>query len=243
MEVHHHSNTPVKGKHFRHYLFEFLMLFLAVSAGFFVENIREHYVEKKRAHGLAASLIKDMQKDTTQLSWLLHFNFDKESRLDSFYNLLCEPYNKIDSKTYYRLAKAIQVTYSFAPSNGTINQLKNAGYLRYFSNDSLPGFLSEYDFFFKDNEGTDQIITDLIYNKYYALLIKTSDSRLLHLEMANKEVPDSIGIISIPAEDLKSLKGIITVIHRSYASYDGVYSDLRFKAVRIMEYLYRSLHL
>src|SRR6266704_2371549 len=113
MEVHHHSNVPAKGKHFRHYLFEFLMLFLAVSAGFFVENIREHMVEKKRAKGLAASLIKDMQKDTAQLSWLQHFGELKSARLDSLYELLNQPFNKIPSRTFYRLAKNIQITFVF----------------------------------------------------------------------------------------------------------------------------------
>jgi hypothetical protein len=242
MEVH-HAHAPAKGKHFRHYLFEFLMLFLAVSAGFFVENIREHMVEKKRATGLAASLIKDMQKDTAQLSWLQQFGRLKQERLDSLYELLNQPFNRISTGTYYRLAKNIQITFVFAPSNGTINQLKNAGYLRYFSNDSLPGFLSEYDFLYKDNEGSDGIVTNLIYNKYYDLLIKTSDSRLLHIEMANKELPDSVGIPPIAAEDLKALKGIIILIRRSYQAYNGVYTDLKEKAVQIMGYLHRSLHL
>jgi hypothetical protein len=219
------------------------MLFLAVFCGFLAENQREHYIEHKRANTLAASLIKDMRKDTTQLSWLLQFNRDKASRVDSFYNLLCEPFDKINSKTYYRLAKAIQVTFSFAPSNGTINQLKNAGYLRYFSNDSLPGLLSEYDFFYKDIEGMDQIITDLVYNKYYDLMIRASDSWLLHIEMTNKEVPDSIGILPIEAADLKALKGIVIMIRRSYTAYDGTYNDIRKKAVQIIEYLNRSLDL
>jgi hypothetical protein len=219
------------------------MLFLAVSAGFFVENIREHMMEKKRAKGLAASLVKDMQKDTAQLSWLRHFGALKRDRLDSLYELLNQPFNKIACRTFYRLAKNIQITFVFAPANGTMNQLKNAGYLRYFPNDSLPGLLSEYDFLYKDNEGSDGIVTNLIYNKYYDLLIKTSDSRLLRIEMANKELPDSIGIMPIAAEDLKALKGNITLIRRSYQAYDQEWSDMIKKAVQIMEYLHRSLHL
>jgi hypothetical protein len=46
MEVHHHTSHA--GKKWTHYLWEFLMLFLAVSAGFFVENMREHIAENKR---------------------------------------------------------------------------------------------------------------------------------------------------------------------------------------------------
>lgn len=241
MEVHHHSHP--EGKKIRHYLFEFLMLFLAVSAGFFVENIREHFIEKKRARGLAVSLIKDMQKDTAQISWLDHFGHLKEMQLDSMYDLLDQPFSRINSRIYYDLAKNIQVSYALTSSNGTINQLKNAGYLRYFSNDSLPGLLSEYDFLLKDNEGEDVILTDLVYNKYYTLLIKTSDSRLLHLEMADKAVPDSIGITQIEAGDLKALRGIITVIHRVYNAYKRGYYAQRKKAEQIIEYLRRSLHL
>jgi hypothetical protein len=36
-------------KKWTHYFWEFFMLFLAVSAGFLVENQREHYVEHQRA--------------------------------------------------------------------------------------------------------------------------------------------------------------------------------------------------
>ena len=51
MEVHHHAHNADghRGKKkWTHYLWEFLMLFLAVTLGFFVENQREHYIEHKR---------------------------------------------------------------------------------------------------------------------------------------------------------------------------------------------------
>jgi hypothetical protein len=46
MEVHHHPHVQLEKK-WKNYLFEFLMLFLAVSAGFFVENLRENAAAKK----------------------------------------------------------------------------------------------------------------------------------------------------------------------------------------------------
>jgi hypothetical protein len=39
MEVHHHLH--VEKKNFKEYFLEFLMIFLAVTLGFFAENIRE----------------------------------------------------------------------------------------------------------------------------------------------------------------------------------------------------------
>jgi hypothetical protein len=65
MEVHHHSHT--QPKRFRHYLWEFLMLFLAVFAGFLAENQREHFVEHQREQQYMRSLIKDLDQDTINI--------------------------------------------------------------------------------------------------------------------------------------------------------------------------------
>ena len=44
MEVHHHPDLHHKAKPWKEYFLEFIMIFLAVTMGFFAENIREHYV-------------------------------------------------------------------------------------------------------------------------------------------------------------------------------------------------------
>ena len=66
MEVHHHAHTP--RKKWTHYFWEFLMLFLAVSLGFLVENQREHYVEHKRAKVYARLLVDDLSADIAELN-------------------------------------------------------------------------------------------------------------------------------------------------------------------------------
>ena len=72
MEVHHHAHTP--RKKWRHYFWEFLMLFLAVTLGFFVKNQREHYIEHKRAKEYAEMMKDDLLKDTIQLGGLIRNN-------------------------------------------------------------------------------------------------------------------------------------------------------------------------
>jgi hypothetical protein len=54
MEVHAHTHT--QRKKWSHYLWEFLMLFLAVFCGFLAENIREHGVEKKGKNNISNHL-------------------------------------------------------------------------------------------------------------------------------------------------------------------------------------------
>ncbi len=46
MEVHHHPNVEKKG--FKEYILEGLMIFLAVTLGFFAESIREKIADKEK---------------------------------------------------------------------------------------------------------------------------------------------------------------------------------------------------
>src|SRR6516162_8745575 len=46
MEVHHHPK--VEKKNFKEYFLEFLMIFLAVTMGFFAENIREKITDNNK---------------------------------------------------------------------------------------------------------------------------------------------------------------------------------------------------
>ncbi|HEY5464391.1 MAG TPA: hypothetical protein VIJ95_14105 [Hanamia sp.] len=48
MEVHHHPDLHHKKKNFKEYFLEFLMIFLAVTLGFFTESYREQLVERER---------------------------------------------------------------------------------------------------------------------------------------------------------------------------------------------------
>jgi len=61
MEVHAHTHT--ERKKWTHYLWEFLMLFLAVFCGFLAENQRVHMVEDQRAKARAKNLYKELYAD------------------------------------------------------------------------------------------------------------------------------------------------------------------------------------
>ncbi len=75
MEVHQHSHTP--RKKWTHYLWEFLMLFLAVFCGFLAENFREHQVEKERGKQYILSLYEDLKTDTARLNYIIAYDVAK----------------------------------------------------------------------------------------------------------------------------------------------------------------------
>jgi hypothetical protein len=60
------SHAP--GKTWTHYLWEFIMLFLAIFCGFLAENLREHKVEKERGRQYVKSFIEDLRTDTTNIN-------------------------------------------------------------------------------------------------------------------------------------------------------------------------------
>src|SRR5688500_16785193 len=101
MEVHHTAHRPKKEKHFKHYLFEFLMLFLAVSAGFLVENQREHYVENKREKVFIKSFVEDLKQDTAKIASNTQLRNSKILVIDSLIKVLNGPDPNRDGPSVY----------------------------------------------------------------------------------------------------------------------------------------------
>jgi len=75
MEVHHHPDLHHKKKNFKEYFLEFLMIFLAVTLGFFAESLREHVNDNPKEHEYIVALKKNLATDTVNLStWIQAFN-------------------------------------------------------------------------------------------------------------------------------------------------------------------------
>jgi hypothetical protein len=65
MEVHHHPHVEKKG--FKEYLLEGLMIFIAVTMGFFAEGLREHIGDRNREKDYMQSLLSDLRSDSADL--------------------------------------------------------------------------------------------------------------------------------------------------------------------------------
>ncbi|MES1215243.1 MAG: hypothetical protein ABUT20_06995 [Bacteroidota bacterium] len=131
MEVHAHSHT--ERKKWTHYFWEFFMLFLAVTAGFFVENQREHLVENHRAKQYAVSLLIDLKEDTTSLRGMINGRNYRKERLDSLMDELEKPLLKQNDTILFHIGiYEIANRAYFSPRTGTYEQIQNSGSLRYF---------------------------------------------------------------------------------------------------------------
>ena len=90
METHAHELHKAPGQGWKHYFFEFLMLFLAVFCGFLAENFREHEVERQREKEFIHSYVEDLKIDTAAINKNLLVQNRKKNQLDSLMYLLRE---------------------------------------------------------------------------------------------------------------------------------------------------------
>jgi hypothetical protein len=184
MEVHAHTHT--ERKKWTHYLWEFLMLFLAVFCGFLAENQREHLIEHQREKQYMMTMLEDLKSDTVQLSYAIRYWADINNSIDSVAEALTIPLSLTDlAKAYRHLNNALNY-YSFAYNDRTIAQLKNAGGFRLigkkdvankiiaydqFNNDAIRNIAYQYNKFYENvvllrNKAFAQAILSKIYNRY-----------------------------------------------------------------------------
>src|SRR5881396_2018878 len=112
MEVHSHTHlasgeTHAERKKFIHYLWEFLMLFLAVFCGFLAENIREHQVEYKREKQYMFSMLEDLKADTATYSSYAKNNTEIYAIIDSLIPLMKSTERDAHVNEIYFLARML----------------------------------------------------------------------------------------------------------------------------------------
>ncbi len=142
MEVHHHPH--VTKKNFKEYFLEFVMIFLAVTLGFFAESIREHLGDKSKEREYLSSMVSELQYDTAQYSHLVQKLIYLRPILDSLY---------INAKDAKRFNYVLQgkwntpvnvATTTYEPSLTTIEQLKSSGNLRLIDDKNIAGKIAGY---------------------------------------------------------------------------------------------------
>ena len=131
MEVHAHTHTA--RKKWTHYLWEFVMLFLAVFCGFLAEYQLEHKIEKERAEKYLQSMLLDVRTNISNLDSLM-----KQDRIiiinhDELVNWLLKDSATIDRAAFAKRMGAIWVR-NFLVRRETYEQMKSSGSLRYIGN-------------------------------------------------------------------------------------------------------------
>ena len=144
MEVHAHAHTA--RKKWTHYLWEFIMLFLAVFCGFLAEYFLEHKIEKEKGKEYAQSFREDLCKDTA----IIRENIGNLKKIitagDSITSMLLNDrtHSKDDIKKLYDYNLASLSGFSVILTDRTSIQLKNAGGMRLITNKKVAEGVVKY---------------------------------------------------------------------------------------------------
>lgn len=192
MEVHTHSHSP--RKKWTHYLWEFLMLFLAITLGFFVENQREHFVEHTKAHEYAISLLEDLQKDTIEILDVMREDRIILACFDSISSIVHNGIkNNTVSGSFYYYCNTGTSSHSVSWNDATLVQITQSGSLRYFKNADL---IKKISFYFSQieyvrglnnadrnlREKTMEIRSKILNNYYFARFSAYSTHNWLNVQ-------------------------------------------------------------
>ena len=140
MEVHHHSHHPKKWKE---YITEFLMLFLAVTLGFFAENVREHQIEKHREISYLKNVHEDLQLDIKNIENVMSQNTVRLQAMDTLFQAINNKTITNEDVYYYIRNLALRAT--FESSHVGLDQIKSAGGLRMIKNPDIISGIQEYE--------------------------------------------------------------------------------------------------
>jgi hypothetical protein len=138
MEVH-HPHHPAHKKKWSEYILEFVMLFAAVTLGFFAENVREHQVVEHKTHQNLQSVVLDLKKDSVLLQERIQEYTNASKFLNQLNNIFLNyQLNKISKADYIDKALLISDSLTF----GTSFYINNSSYKNTIASGSFSNIAS-----------------------------------------------------------------------------------------------------
>jgi len=224
MEVH-HPHHPTHKKKWSEYITEFIMLFAAVTLGFFAENIREHLAEENKAKELLHVVAKDLRSDLEQLQTLKVLASEKNKFSDSIKIILNTNLNKVDQKDYYRDIMNYAPNYFFYPNDKSIKDAESKGYFFKEENRDLAYFIKKYNFWMNDYIQGDKILEEQAKLFINEILPQIADEEIVYKiwKYPSPPLESKMGITTIKPE---ASKKAIIFLATTKGVFDGLTVDI-----------------
>ena len=240
MEVHHHPQ--VEKKRFREYFFEFLMIFLAVTMGFFAENIREYYSNSERVTQLSEQLVQELKKDTASLNATIAYQTNLQKNADSVFKLLRNPPGLIDTKKLERLIeKCFRVT-TFTSSSGALTSIKNQLNLKQFSGSEISNYITDYEGQQNQMKTAEAIQVQQvkeIVEKFMQQHFTADD--LYALRIDHSDISGNLRKTS--PDDLENFRAAMVSVEDFNTLLVGSYNESKESALKLMQYVRKEYNI
>src|SRR5215469_13528683 len=204
METHAHHLHKAPGKSFRHYFFEFFMLFLAVFSGFLAENQREHIVEHEREKKFARRLLSDLREDSNFLQNRIDKLERRQKAQAHFMAVMTNPIKSTDSAVMSDFS-SLQNSFPSEFTTTTYNQMKASGSLRYIRNDSVITELQRYYEIIVPRASSDAEGVEKVWFEYVLPYI----TKHFRFQDLTSDVPSKYALLNRTAESDQELINIM----------------------------------
>jgi hypothetical protein len=243
MEVHHHPDLHHKKKNFREYFLEFLMIFLAVTLGFFAESIRENIGNNEHAKLLTSQLIRDLKVDTANLRISIDHEQLQIKNIDSLYFLLQQPVASVNTRSVQQLVCNMYSVWGFGQSTGAISAIERELNIKQFTRTNLPELIADY----KGKGNYNKEITDLLKRLleqnvepfFYAHFTPAN----AYSSFAKSSPVTDKKIRNLTQQDMTELSVKIEVIYAVINAIIHSEEDAKAKAEEIIKYVTNQYHL
>ena len=175
-----------------------------------MENRREHYVETQRVKEYAKSLVYDLAQDTLMVRETIYRIKNALKRIDQFARFTDQKkIGDIRNLDIYASTVFIDGYRPYTWNRATLEQIKNSGSLRYFTNDTILNRISSYDAFTRhldeDFKGDEQRSEKTMEMKAEIIDMNYPDTLYRRLRSAGDSVYSDHFLKSLGAADLALL--------------------------------------
>jgi len=197
MEVHHHPQLEHKPKPWKEYILEYIMIFLAVTTGFFAESLREHINDRAKEKEYLVSLVSELKSDTAGYSQSLQKVMIMRPQLDSLYVNVTEAsrYNYVLEGKWNTPVNEANVMY--LPALTIIQQLKSSGNLRLIDKKDIGSKIIKYETFiegpYKNLVAGLDVAAEKLYNLEDDLCDESEFNKKVNDNIINHISNDSLG--------------------------------------------------
>jgi len=160
MEVHHHPH--VEKKNLKEYLLEGLMIFIAVTMGFFAENIREHFADVRIEKEYLSTYKQQLLINKEQLLDLKDLIVGYRPVVDSLADLFFQKSENKDLIKTARLVSKSKVLIMTTIDMDAYQQLVNSGGFKYIHNIALKDTMARYADAIKELENANSFMLNYV---------------------------------------------------------------------------------
>ena len=125
------------------YFIDFIMLFVAVTLGFYAENLRDQQSEKNREISYLKNINEDLLVDINNFEYVISSNNSRLSLLDSLHMEINKANPDLPSLYYY--IRNLTQRSTFESSHLGLDQIKSSGGFRLIQNAKIIAGIQDYE--------------------------------------------------------------------------------------------------